>query len=154
MNVLAPNAALAPEDQPLLVPPRNYIACHQANGFDVVISLDAIAVVYTNAEGHAGVETVSGNLWILNESMGDVLAMINAAQPMQSAAPTPAPRIGERKQDREPDPQNKPKRENHAWPPPPDDMRDGDLPKDPDHDPKNDTWERDRSDANAAKSEN
>lgn len=150
MNVLAPNTVLAPEGQPR-VPPRNYIACHQANSFDVMIRISTITAIYTNAEGHAGIVTESGYDWHLTESLDEVLLMISAAQG-GSVSSTPASGISEHKQDREPDPQNKSKHEDHAWPPPPDDMREGDLPKDPNHDPKNDTWERDRSDADAAKS--
>jgi hypothetical protein len=155
MNVIAPNTTLPPKDQPRVVPPDGFIACHQPNGFDVLIRTSAIEALYTNAEGHAGVIIESGYDWHLIESLDDVVAMIGAAQPVQSTPPPTTTGVRDGKQDREPDlKQRRKQNEDHAWPPPPDDMRDGDLPKDPNHDPKADEWERDRSDADAAKSEN
>jgi hypothetical protein len=159
MNVLAPNAALAPKGQPRAAPPTGFIACHQANSFDVMIRVATITALFTNAEGHAGIVTESGREWHMTESLQEVIDMINVINPLttptQQPASTPPPprRVRNGEQDREPDAkQGRKQNEDHAWPPPPDDMRQGDLPKDPNHDPKNDTWERDRSDADAAKS--
>lgn len=133
--------------KPRLTAPTGFIVCHQPNGFEVFIRITTITSLYTNAESHAGIITESGYNWILRESIDEVIAMINAA------TPSTAPSVDERKQNTVPRPKGEAKKEDHAWPPPPDDMRDGDLPRDPNRDPKANEWQRDRSNAAASKSQ-
>lgn len=95
------------------VAPKDYIVCKQPNGFDAMIRVSAITAVYTNAEERTGIQTQGGHVWIINEDVNDVLAKIAAATPSATPSATTEPVSAK------------------TLPLPPDDMRDGDLPKEP-----------------------
>lgn len=101
----------------------------------VYIRASAITGILADSENRAGILT-DAHSYDAMESQDEVIVKMREVLSRSGATPPPT-EIRAHKQDREPDPKKKPEQQqDHAWPP-----------------PKADTFERDRSDADAVKSE-